>query len=182
MKKTLGSLCLTLALSPTSFAATNLSIGEITASIIDAVDYYASSIACNEIGVTPGNIAALTPLKSLELNDQEAAQYAVWWMGDIGCAGGTATTSAHIAIVKVGAASTFYVDPAKSSPVIDFDTPNGTITKLVGNTKNSLVFDGADYRDTDPRCCPSIATRFTLQVNHKGDWKLIDKKILPRKQ
>ncbi|MBP6020410.1 MAG: hypothetical protein KA735_13040 [Burkholderiaceae bacterium] len=179
MRKALSAFCVTLAFSPTLFAADDLSVSAITANIINVVDRYASSVACFDLGVEPKNIAALTPLQSVD--EHLDAEYAVWWMGDIGCAGGSGTSGSHIAIVNIGAGGYFYVDPTRSSPTVDFDTPTRHITKIIGNTHDSIVFEGVEYGEKDPNCCPSIPIRFTLKANEQGDWRLVDKKELPRK-
>ena len=116
------------------------------------------------------------------MDDRLNAKYAVLWTGDVGCAGGSGTNGSHVAIVTVGAGDSFTIDPLQSSPVIAFETPVRIIEKFVGNTRDSIILEGKEFGDKDPNCCPSITVRFTLRVDDKGNWKLVEKKILPSKK
>lgn len=159
-----------------SFAQAAPPVQEITKEIIRPVEAYGNSIACSGVEVSPENIAALVPYNSPD--DQFSAKYAVLWIGDIGCSGGSGSVSTNIAIVTEAMGDTLLVDPLRSSPVIEFSIfdPKGC-PKIVGNTTDSLVIDGFDYRPDykDPACCPSILVRMTVKVDVKGNWKIIKK-------
>ncbi len=150
-----------------SFAINVPPVREITKQIIRTVNGYANSISCNVLAIGPKDIAALVPYRDC----WGIARYAVLWHGDIGCAGGSKTTTANIAIVTVGAGNSFVVDPLLSSPVVSFE--GFGFPKLIGNTHNSLVLDGFELGPNDGLCCPSVPVRMTVRVNEKGDWKLI---------
>jgi hypothetical protein len=153
-----------------SFAQNAPPVREITKQIIRAVNGYANSISCGGVAVGPKDIAALVPYKTLY--DYDDARYAVLWHGDIGCAGGSGTTTVNIAIVTVGRFDSFVVDPLLSSPVVSF--PMGLEhLELIGNTRDSLVLDGFEYGPKDARCCPSVPFRVTMRVDEKGNWKVI---------
>lgn len=155
-----------------SFAQNAPSVQEITKQIIQSVNEYANSISCHGTEVSPKDIATLTPYKTL----QEDAEYAVLWAGDIGCAGGSGTTTSNIAIVHFASlVDSFIINPLLSSPVVDFESV--IFAKLVGNTHNSLVLDGFEYASDDAMCCPSISVRVTVRVNKKGNWKIIKRKV-----
>ena len=76
----------------------------------------------------------------------------------------------------------YVVDPLQSSPVIQFESPVRGVERIVGNTRDSLILEGMEYGPKDPNCCPSIKVRFTLRVDEKGNWKLVEKKTLPAKK
>jgi hypothetical protein len=66
--------------------------------------------------------------------------------------------------------------------MVQFESPVRGISRIVGNTRDTLILEGKEYADSDPNCCPSITLRFTLRVDDKGNWKLVEKKRLPVKK
>ena len=76
----------------------------------------------------------------------------------------------------------FVVDPRVSSPIIQFDSPVRMVSRIVGNTRDTLILEGKVFADSDPHCCSSITVRFTLRVDEKGNWKLVEKKVLPARK
>ena len=110
------------------------------------------------------------------------AKYAVLWMGDMGCSGGAGSTSTYISIVTPGFGDFYVVDPLQSSPAIQFESPVSGVDRIVGNTNDSLILEGMEYGLKDPNCCPTIKVRFTLRVDEKGNWKLVEKKTMPARK
>lgn len=153
---------------------------EITRNIVKATTAYADSIACEHSKIEAKNIAALTPYKTMDSRGD--AKYAVLWSGDIGCAGGSGTSGSAITIVKIGAGDSVLVDPVQSSPNISHELPVRYVERLVGNTADSLIIEGKEYGKDDPNCCPSVHVRATLKVDVKGNWKMIEKKVIPGKR
>jgi len=179
MKKvlaTIGFFCVT----PLALAQNAPPVQEITKQIIKSAQGYANAISCPGVVITPKEIAALTPYKTLD--DRMDAKYAVLWDGDIGCAGGSGTSGTNISIVTVSIGDSFVVDPHTSSPIIQFESPVRSVSRIVGNTRDTLILEGKEFADNDPNCCPSITVRFTLRVDDKGNWKLVEKKLLPAKK
>lgn len=150
----------------------------ITQAVMRAAQSYADSLGCAQ-NIEPTDIAALVPWK--KGTEREEAEYAVIWYGDIGCLGGSGTTTANLAIVKIGSGNTFYVDPGRSSPQINFETTGSRIgvSRILGNTKNTLTLEGFDYAENDAMCCPSIRKQFTVRSDSKGNWRIIKEKNLP---
>jgi hypothetical protein len=169
-----------LCFTPFALAQNAPSVQEITKQIIKSAQGYANAISCPGVVTTPKEIAALTPYKTID--DRMDAKYAVLWDGDIGCAGGSGTTGTNISIVTVSIGDSFVVDPHLSSPIIQFESPVRMVSRIVGNTRDTLILEGKEYADKDPNCCPSITVRFTLRVDEKGNWKLVEKKLLPAKK
>jgi len=159
-------------------AQTAMPVQEITRQIIRSTTNYGNAISCPGVTVEPKQIAALMPYKTME--DRMDAKYAVLWTGDIGCAGGSGTTSTNIAMVSVSVGDSFVVDPTQSSPIVQFESPVRYIERIVGNTRDSLILEGKEYGDKDSNCCPSIPVRFTMKPDEKGNWKVTEKKILKR--
>lgn len=153
------------------------SVADQTKEIIRVVNLYAEAIAClPDENLSGRDIAAMSPLKDMDL--REEAKFAVVWRGDIGCAGGSGTTGAHLAVVKVGAGDSFYVDAYESEPTVDAGLPRA-IEKIVGATKDSLILDVLDYGDKDANCCPSLRTRITLKQLQNGKWQKVATKKMP---
>lgn len=162
-----------------SFAQSAPTAHEITSEIIRTATAYANAISCGG-GPALNDIAALTPYKTMD--DRMDEKYAVLWMGDIGCSGGTHSMTTNIAIVQVGGLTNpYYVDPLQSSPVVKFGF-NGLFERIVGNTKDTLILEGMELGQEDPACCPSVKARTTLRVDQKGNWKIVAKKIIAKKK
>jgi hypothetical protein len=151
--------------------------GEIARQVARSAAAYANAISCPDVRVEPAQVAELVPYRTRE--DREDAQYAVVWSGDIGCAGGTGTSGANVALVLVRSGDSYVVDPLRSSPAIEFESPVRYVERMVGHTRDSLTLEGKEYGPNDPNCCPSVRVRFTLRVDGKGNWKLVEKKALP---
>lgn len=153
-------------------------VAEITKQVLEAATHYAVAVSCVNAAPHANDIAALVPWKVYD--DRENAEYLVFWQGDVGCLGRTGTSGPQAALVKIGGGTTFYVDPTRSSPAVQLELPM-VMERLVGNTKDSLVVDGIAYGDKDPQCCPSLRTRYTLRPDARGNWKVAEKKALPKK-
>lgn len=182
MKKLALCVLACMGLTANSFAQEfdNIPSGkDITKAVMQAAQSYANAISCDTPDIKPADIAALLPWKKGII--REDAEYAVIWYGDIGCNGGSGTTTANIAIVKIGAGNTFYVVPGRSSPQIDFETAASRIgvSRILGNTENTLTLEGYDYAQNDAMCCPSIRKQFSVRSDEKGNWRIIKEKILP---
>lgn len=169
-----------MAVTTSSLAQSAPPVPEITRQVIKAATSYKEAIACVEDKIGAKDIAALVPYKTLD--DRMDAKYAVLWVGDIGCAGGSGTYGTNVSIVTIGAGDSYTVDPLQSSPVIRFESPVRLVSRIVGNTRDSMILEGLEFGPKDANCCPSIPVRFTLKVDEKGNWKLVDKKVMPAKK
>jgi hypothetical protein len=156
-------------------------IEQITKAVSESVDHYTASIACERGPTQPKDIAALLPYKLAGDRDDEAL-WAVLWHGDIGCRGGSGTSTQSIALVRLHIADTFLVDPAMSSPQVRFDVPVKYVDHLVGNTGDTLVLEGMDYGDHDAQCCPSVRKRFTMKMDEQGNWKTLRQRVIADKK
>jgi len=167
-------------LTQAATAQTGPSASDVARGVAAAVNNYSQAISCTDMSVKAKDIAALVPYKSFD--DQMEATFAVLWSGDIGCLGGSGTSSTHIALVKVGVGGTYYVEPMQSSPAIQFNSPVRYIERIVGNTSDTLILEGKSFGPNDSNCCPSVNTRFTLKSDQNGNWALVDKKIVPARK
>lgn len=153
------------------------SVAVQTSSIIEVVNFYARAVACGSENALSGkDIAAMTPLT--DMDKREDAKFAVIWYGDFGCQGGSGTTAARLAIVGVGSGDTFYVNPYESEPAQDAGLPR-SVEKIVGATKDTLIFDVRDYASNDANCCPSLRKRVTIKQLPSGKWQRISTTSLP---
>lgn len=170
-----------VALSSAAFASSLFAqsappVQEITKQVIRSVINYANAISCSGVKVEPKHIAALVPYKTMD--DRMDAKYAVLWVGDIGCVGGSGTVGTNLSIVTVGTGDTFIVDPLQSSPIIQFNIPVRYVERIVGNTDDTLILEGNERGANDSNCCQSIPVRFTMRTDEKGNWKMTAKKNL----
>lgn len=147
-----------------------------TKAIISAVKKFSESISCTGAAPEPQYIAAMIPYKNVDARLE--SKFAVIYHGDIGCAGGSGTSGAAIAVVRIGAGDTFYVSPKESSPVVDDELPR-IVERVVGATSDSITIDAKTYGKDDPNCCPSIRQRITLRQMPNGSWVTISSKLLP---
>lgn len=178
MKKIVAALGCAVFVS-SSFAQSAPPVQEITKQIIRSVTGYANAISCGDVKVGAKDIAALVPYKTMD--DRMDAKYAVLWGGDIGCAGGSGTSTTNIAIVTVSTGDSFVVNPLQSSPAINFESVR-FVERIVGNTRDTLILEGLEHGPNDSNNFPSIKIRFTLRVDEKGNWKLVEKKVMPSKK
>lgn len=131
---------------------------------------YADTIAC-EVSLDRRDVLSLAPYVGAgTLID---TKYAVLWRGDIGCSGGSGTTFNEIMIIGIGAYEFYFVDPAKSSPNVRFDSPS-VIEQVVSYTQDTIVIKGYEYSEEDALCCPSLPVEITLQSDAEGNWEKLD--------
>lgn len=166
-------LAMSLTLCHQTFAAETSAIEQ---NIIKVATQYIHSIACETSPVTAKQIIPLTPYSSEDTRWD--AQYAVLWSGDIGCQGGSGTSSANLLIVKIGAGAFYYVDSKQSSPNIHYESPTNWVTNVTSFSANRMVLAGRTYASQDPHCCPSVLTEFILERDKQANWRLIDKHTL----
>lgn len=145
----------------------------IEQNIIKVATQYIHAVACEASPVTSKQIIPLTPYTTED--NRWDAEYAVLWSGDIGCQGGSGTSSANLLIVKIGAGAFYYVDSQHSTPNIRYESPTNWVTHIVSYSANRLVLAGKTYAEKDPHCCPSLHTEFIVERNDQGDWLLLDK-------
>lgn len=159
----------------TSYAADKTLVEQ---NVLKVASQYINAIACE---TTPVTVKQIVPLSAYTNDDNRwDAQYAVLWSGDIGCQGGSGTSSANLLIVKIGAGDFYYVDSQLSSPNIAYESPTNWVTQIMSYSANRLVLAGKTYTDQDPHCCPSQLTEFILDRDKKGNWHNIDSHIIPK--
>lgn len=165
---------LCLALSSVAQAA-DRSNDEIKRGIADAVRRYANAIACPGVKVRPEDVLALVPSED---DDRRLSRYAVLWTGDVGCFGGAGIEASQIAIATISSGK-YIVDPRLSSPVIEFESPVRFVKRVVSYTDDTLTLQGNVLGPQDNARHPSVPVRFVLKADDKGNWKLLEKRVLP---
>lgn len=141
--------------------------------VASAVERYANAIACAGVKVSPDNVLMLTagyPAAPM-------ARYAVLWVGDMTCYGGSGADKTHIAIATLNSGQ-YLVQPEMSSPVVAFESPVKLVRRVVSHSAKNMVLEGMEYGPGDPQNAPSVPVRFILRLDTKGDWKLADKVFL----
>lgn len=151
---------------PISYAA--MPVSEITENVITVATKYADAVSCGNTEINSNRIAALVPWT--EDNMREDAIYAVLWSADIGCAGGSGSSSTYISIVKVGGGNSFYVVPELSSPVIEFKTGTRFVNGILGNTSDLIIVEGLFHDDDDSNSFPSIKRKIAIKLDENGNW------------
>ncbi|AQR65088.1 hypothetical protein BXU06_08450 [Aquaspirillum sp. LM1] len=165
------------ASTPTFAQLAGVSVQEINRGVLKAATNYANGISCVDAPATAKDILALKPIRTPD--DASEAEFLVTWVGDIGCNGGSGTVGTNFAIVKVGSGGSFYVDPLRSSPAISVALNTRFVERLVGNTRDTIVVDAADFGPNDSNQWPTLRFRYTLKVDAKGNWKQVERKPLP---
>lgn len=165
----------------------SLTTGQITQKIQQKVQLFADAVTCwkteapdqKKYSVSPKMIAALSPY--IKNDNEVSGEFVAFWVGDMGCNGGSGTTSYYLATVRVDLRGDFYVDPLASEPFIKISDQLNTrfIEKIAGNTNNTIIVDALNYgSDDDGNNFPSHKYRYTLKLDSKNNWNLLEKKFL----
>ena len=172
MTSTLQSMIAGLGIVLVGLSHDAFSAERISRDITRQVERYAHAIACPGVEVAPRMSVLLSRFNGTD------ARYVVLWEGDIGCSGGSGSQRTHMAMVTLGAAHTVVVDPLRSSPAIRFESPVRVIDRIVDHTRDTLTLEGKEHGSKDAECCPSVAVRFILRSDRKGNWILASKMML----
>jgi hypothetical protein len=173
MKIALVALALVTAVQ--GAAAAERSSDEVKEGVADVVKRYANAIACPGVKIRPDDVLTLVPYKR---GDRTQAKFAVLWTGDPGCIAGPGDEATYIAIATISGGR-FVVDPRQSSPLVQFESPVRFVRRVVDYTDDTLILQGNIYGPQDAHNKPTIPVRFTLQVDDNGNWKMVEKRVLP---
>ena len=174
MKTAIAALvCMTV--SAAALAAPERSNDEIKRGVADAVRRYANAISCPNVKVRPQDVLALMPSED---DSRRRSKYAVLWIGDVGCHGGSGMETSHLAIATVNNGK-YVVDPKLSSPVVEFEAPVRVIKRVISYTDNTLTLQGNVHGPQDTQNTPTVPVRFTLKIDEKGNWRMVEKRALP---
>lgn len=174
MKTAIAALvCMTV--SAVALAAPERSNDEIKRGVADAVRRYANAIACPNVKVRPQDVLALVPSED---EPRKLSKYVVLWVGDVGCTGGTGMEASHLAIATVNNGK-YVVDPKMSSPVVEFEAPVRVIKRVLSHTNDTLTLQGNVHGPQDTQNTPTVPVRFTLKMDEKGNWRMVEKHVLP---
>lgn len=156
-------------------AAPDRSNEEIKRGVADVVRRYANAIACPGVRVRPDDVLALTPYED---DYRRTSMYAVLWTGDLGCHGGSGVEQSHLAIATINNGK-YVVDPRLSSPIVELEIPVRIVRRVVSYTDDTMTLQGNVHGPQDRQNNPSVPVRFTLKLDEKGNWKMVDKRVLP---
>ena len=141
---------------------------------------YGQAVSCSEMEsseqISSSLIAALSPYPGV--SEYDNAEYLGFWAGDVGCAGGSGTTGYNAAYVIRSPQGQYYVDPARSTPVVDFEFNTRFLERIVSATQDTLVVEYLDLDEDDSNCCPSLQYRATLKRDKQGNWTQIKRQAL----
>lgn len=143
---------------------------EIREQAIAVVKNYAHAISCTDDEYGIWEFITLEPWTDYYAREQ--SEFGVIWSGDVTCAGGSGTRGIQLAIVKVGAGNTYYVDPWRSSPPAEFEFYSRSFSGVVANTSDVIVLEALEHGPDDANCCPSQPVRYTLKRDDDRNWKL----------
>lgn len=143
------------------------------AGVASAVARYVNAISCGGVRVTPGDVLVL----SKGYPETPLAKYAVLWVGDVGCVGGSDAEKTQLAVATFNAGQ-YMVQPELSSPVVAFESPVRRITRVVSYSARVLVLEGKEVGPGDVSDAPSVPVRFMLRADAKGNWAMVDKVFL----
>jgi len=174
MKRALAAF-LFLAAAHTAGAAVDKTSDDIKEGVADVVKRYANAVACPGVRVRPADVLTLVPYKR---GERQQSKYAVLWTGDPGCVAGPGDEATYIAIATISGGR-FVVDPRQSSPLVQFESPVRFVRRVVDYSEDTLILQGNIYGPQDAHNKPSIPVRFTLQADENGNWKMVEKRVLP---
>ena len=141
---------------------------------------YGQAVSCSDMEsseqVSSTLIAALQPYPGV--SEYDDAEYLGFWAGDVGCAGGSGTTGYNAAYVIRSSQGQYYVDPARSSPLVDFEFNTRFLERIVSATQDTLVVEYLDLDEDDSNCCPSLQYRATLKRDQHGNWVQLRRQAL----
>lgn len=143
------------------------------AGVASAVERYANAVACKGVKVRPADVLML----SGGYEGAFLAKYAVLWVGDMTCFGGSGSEKTQLAVATFNTGQ-YVVQPELSSPVVAFESPVRVVNNIVSYNARNLVLEGMEYGPGDPQSTPSVPVRFILRVDATGNWKLVDKMFL----
>lgn len=143
----------------------------------NAAKKYAESIAC-ETSIDKKNLIALRPWKIDDIEDRSYAKYALIWHGDIGCNGGSGTTTWNISIIQIGVGSNFVINPAISSPMVRVPLPYKSGIQIMKATESTITVRTRVEESSDNGCCDSIIVDLKLKADKHGNWDLVNRKNL----
>lgn len=142
------------------------SASEVTSNVVGAASSYARAVACQSSEIGPMDIIAISQYTSWE--DRDDAEYLVFWVGDIGCLGGSGTATLNVTTVVVSTGDSYVVDLERSSPSVTVGASSGS--KVVGNAAGTIFIETHEYANDDANCCPSITKRVALTRDGSGNW------------
>lgn len=119
---------------------------------IQLVKRYSETIACN----------IEDEYKSVRIGRQEEPVYVVMWTGDVGCAGGSGTTTPNFTVVFTNYRGDQLVDVARSR----LEPPFRAERLFVRN--GNVVVEGLTHGSNDANCCPSLKATSTYELTEKG--------------
>ena len=131
-----------MSLSFATYAGDVLTTQQITNKIIKVASQYSKVTTCDASNIRPSDIAALSKWDSAQ--EPEDAEYLVFWNGDMGCTGGTASYGINFASVKISRNHDFYVDALESSPnVVILGSSLLSYLKVIGASKNEVTIQAS---------------------------------------
>lgn len=173
-----------IMLACASFNATardELNEAQITERIQEKVSHFAQAVTCVDAAkpdpvLRPDFIGALQPY---QLDTMDGAEFVGFWVGDMGCTGGTGTVKFNLVNVKTDEKGVFYVDARASEPAIKIDGINARfVQRVVGASLDTMTIEGLDFEAGDANDFPTRTYRYTLKRDSAGDWKVAARKDL----
>ncbi|WP_066165397.1 hypothetical protein [Aliarcobacter cryaerophilus] len=170
MKKLLFVLMLTFGLLK---ASTNKEKDEV----LKVIKNYANSIACETTFDNPDFQKLFDNIVLSYKDSTGETNYYVLWGGDIGCNGGTSSSSYYVSEVgRYSNSRPFLVikrDIFGSLDDINFRAIKSF--KKIDDNKYEIV--SINYDDNDPNCCPSLKQKYIV-YKLKGEWKVFEKTLI----
>ncbi len=160
-------------------ARDDLNEAQITGRIQEKVSLFAQAVTCSDSAkpdpvLRPDFIGALQPY---QLDTMDGAEFVGFWVGDMGCAGGTGTVRFNLVNVKTDEQGVFYVDARASEPAVSIEGINPRfVQRVVGASLDTLIIEGLDFEAGDANNFPTGNYRYTIKRDSTGNWKVAAKK------
>jgi hypothetical protein len=143
--------------------------------IVGVANQFIDHGPCEPSHADPSVVAAMSPYTSDVATGRTAAEYAVFWSGDIDCSNGSGTNTMNFLLVeKRGAVS------ARVVGVGSIDGA-GNIQRIVAVSPDSVTIDVYTWGPNDPNCCPTAYERWRLHREAGAEEGLYTLKVVERK-
>ena len=120
------------------------------------VQSYAKTVACG-LEETKYQAAKVTGAPRA---DEMGDRYVVFWMGDVGCSGGSATVTPNFSVVEIAGFNTPVVRSDFKGP----DTGLVIVTKFAGGN-NVINIEGLEYSGNEQTRTPKKKVKYTFKVD-----------------
>jgi hypothetical protein len=124
--------------------------------VVRVANEYIDHGPCEPSRAEPSVVATMSPYTSDVAAGRSAAEYVVFWSGDIGCRNGSGTNTMNFFLVEKRGAT------AASIVGVDSIDDAANIQRIVATTSDSVTIDVYTWGPDDAHCCATVYERWRL--------------------